>query len=111
MSSTRPSERHERRGPAGAYCARCEGTTTHAGDVCVGCLARAENRRIGLVWLGLGVPVLLLAAAAIRSVPLAWPWTRNDRSMAGLALLLLLAGCYVAGRGLRAVLRGRSPDE
>lgn len=110
MESSRPTERAKPRGLGSAHCPRCQGTTTHAGDACTGCLARAENRRIGALWLALGVPLLLVGLAAVRSVPSYWPPPHAHRSSLGLGLLLLLAGAVVAGRGLRALLRGRSPD-
>jgi hypothetical protein len=110
MDASRPTERTERRALGSAYCPRCDGTTTHAGDACTGCLARVENRRIGALWLALGVPLLLVGLAAVRSVPSSWPPPHAHRSSLGLGLLLLLAGSFVAGRGLRGLLRGRSPD-
>jgi len=110
MDSTRSSERRERRDLTPAHCPRCEGTTTHAGDVCVGCLTRAENRRHGWLWLALGAPLLLLGGMAIRTIPSFWPVPYAHRSSLAVALLLLVAGATLAGRGLRAIVRGRSPD-
>lgn len=109
MESSRPVEPRER-GLAAAYCPRCQGTTTHAGEACVGCLTRAENRRHGWLWLALGAPLLLLGLAALRSLPSFWPVPHAHRSSLALGLLLLLAGAFLAGRGLRAIVRGRSPD-
>ncbi len=101
--------RPPRAGLRSAPCPRCALTTTHTGDACTRCLARAEHRKIGLLWLVLAAPLLLVGLSALRSVP-RWPPPWDHRGSATLGIALVLGGLIAGARGLRGVVAGRSPD-
>ena len=94
--------REEPRGLQREYCEVCDGTYTVAKGRCTGCIMREENRKQGVIYLIVGGPIAAFGAIGFLMFGI---------SLMGIASVFTgVFGLGIFGRGMKAVLLGRSAE-
>lgn len=88
----------------GRYCERCRGRTTHTARGCVVCLDRPDTRRVGLLWLAFGVPVVVMGVFFLAIMRDSAPTPMGDPQWLGAIIAGL--GLVICWKGARKAVTG-----
>lgn len=92
----------EPKGLERAHCDTCQGTFTIVKGLCTGCIRREENRKQGVLYVGVGATVAFLGGTGLSMFGL---------SLVGIACLFTgFIGLGILARGARAVIFGRNAE-